>query len=302
MNQLLTQLIEVMYVHCSETDVTLGLCDMSNGQLASFSGTLKGPRSKYARTLPATYQIPKCDCETDQSNFVQQRVTDPCYWTPRMPFLYDLQLELVFRDGTTTTLDHTMGFRRWETSDCNFLLERKRTVLRGVSIRDESDVDLAEAHVAELAVMVHDPSEQFLQQASELGVKVIADLRVEDTQFTSRLLSLTWQPSVGMVLPNNSFDYVPHSQKLAYCSYTAFKLTPDMVNADSPFDVFILELRDDEKLQGQLQDVNKPMIAIRRMELSSLHEARTACDRLQAELAPEFDLAGYFVMPWQTNR
>jgi hypothetical protein len=26
-------------------------------------------------------------------------------------------------------------------------------------------------------------------------------------------------------------------------------------------------------------------------------EARAACDRLQAELAPEFDLAGYFVAP-----
>ena len=60
----------------------------------------------------------------------------------------------------------------------------------------------------------------------------------------------------------------------------------------------IVELQSDQRPPTSLATLNKPMIAIRRgVAFNNLHEARAACDRLQAELAPEFDLAGYVVGP-----
>lgn len=296
MSKSLTEMIEVMPVRCDETELILGLADMSRGQLSSFSGKLHGPHCKYSRTLPSTISLPECVCKPDSSELTQQKVTDPCYWTPQMPFLYNLELEIVFQNGDKASLSETIGFRRWETCKKNLLLERKRTVLRGVWVRDEAEVDLAAAHEAELAVAVHDPSKQFLQQASELGVMVIADLRIEDQQLTQRLLSLTWQPSVAMVLPNDAISYVPHAQMMASYSYPAHKLSPEKVNSDLQFSVWTVDIGSDEKMPTHLQAVEMPMLALRRgVEFSDWHEARAACDRLQADLAPEFDLAGYFV-------
>ena len=58
----------------------------------------------------------------------------------------------------------------------------------------------------------------------------------------------------------------------------------------------VAKLDDGERPPRWMATCGRPVVAIRRgAAYAGFEEARIACDRLQAELAPEFDLAGYFV-------
>lgn len=281
----------------TESQATLGLADLSGGAYRSFSGTVTGPKCRYSRTLPATFQVPSCICEADASQMTQAMLPDPCYWTPKLPFLYDCSLDIKHSNGNTEAASHTLGLKRWEIDGDSFFLERKRFVLRGIAVRHESEVDLEEAHEAELAVMVPSPSEVFLQEASERGVMVIADTRDCDDELTRLLLGFSWQPAVAIVVPQPNACYVPHSQILGAILSASQNAASNLRDSDWA-KAAIVELETGQKPPDEIQQLNKPVIAIRRgVEYADLTAARAACDRLQAELAPEFDLAGYFVAP-----
>ena len=293
----MVQKIETACFQASESELLFGLGDFSNGEFSSFSAKVTGPRCAYARTLPSTFIVPECVCVPDASAMAQSRILDPCYWTPRLPYLYDLEIEIRCRNDSEYSFRHTLGLRRWEVSGSNLLLERKRTVLRGVALAAESDVDLSALHDAEMAVIVSNPSEKFLQEASEVGVMVIADCRGSDRPLTQRLLGFSWQPSVALVVPEIDACYVPYSQLLSKYVTTVGDFSPSLQSADW-LKAIIVELEHGESLPSAFSKLNKPIIAVRRgVEFSDMCQARAACDRLQADLAPEFDLAGYFVAP-----
>ena len=283
----------------TEHQVNFALCDMSQGRLASLGGKLIGPYCQYARTLPATISVPACECLPDISHLTQQIITDPCYWTPQLPYLYNFEGEIKLSDGTTQSWSHTVGFRRSEVEGRNLRLERRRIVLRGAVADDESAVDLPAAHEAEVALIIQEPSDSFLQQASECGVLVIADLRNVGTELTPHLIRLAWQPSVAFVLVSNTnplFDiYVPHSIALGHLILANAQIAPNSVDHDWA-SILLVELNAGEHLPHWLANANQPVVVIRPGQgYTDLATARGACDRLQAELAPEFDLAGYFV-------
>ncbi len=231
----------------------------------------------------------------------QVAVTDPCYWTPQLPYLYNFEGQVKLADGSVQSWSHMIGFRRWEVEGRNLRLERRRIVLRGAVAATESAVDLRAAHEAEVALIVQEPSDSFLQQASECGVMVIADLRSVDTDLTPHLIRLAWQPSVAFVLlsDTNVLEgcYVPHAITLGHRVHASAQRAPESLDYKWS-NVVLVELNAGERPPHWLANTKKPVIAIRRGEgYSGFSAARAACDRLQAELAPEFDLAGYFVMP-----
>jgi len=280
----------------TEHQLNFVLGDRSQGRLASFRGDLIGPHCKYARTLPATFSVSPCECLPGISNRTQQIITDPCYWTPQLPYLYNFEGEMKLADETVQPWSHTVGFRRWEVEGRNLRLERRRIVLRGVEAADESAIDLHAAHDAEVALLVKEPSDSFLQQASEIGAMVIADLRRVETELTPRLLSLAWQPSVALVLVNPAHGfYEPPAITLGHTVNAKAPLEPESI-APEWASVLLVELNAGERPPDWLASTEKPVMVIRRGETcSDFQQARAACDRLQADLAPQFDLAGYFV-------
>jgi len=285
----------------TEHQLNFALGDMSQGRLVSFSGNLIGPHCQYARTLPATFSVPPCECLPGISNRTQRIITDPCYWTPKLPFLYNFEGEMKLADETVQSWSHTVGFRRWEVEGRNLRLERRRIVLRGAVAATESAVDLRAAHDAEVALVVKDPSDSFLQQASECGVMVIADLRSVETELTPRLLSLAWQPCVALVLVCHthvmSGYYQPAALTIGQMVDVKTQLVPESDEYESA-SVLLVELNADERPPHWLANIDKPVIVIRRGEThGDLPQSRAACDRLQADLAPEFNFAGYFVSP-----
>lgn len=288
------ELLDVFTHRATESEVLVEICDMSQGRIRAFQAELHGPYCERAQTLRTTFRAERCQCEEKVSHFTTLLVTDPCYWTPQLPQLYDLQLALELADGTTTEWKHTIGLRRWEIEGRNLFRERKRTVVRGVTVADLCVENLQAAVKAEVALVVRDPSKAFLQRASELGVPLVVDLRGVYSNISHKLLSYAWQPAVVLALPDLrsvDFHYQPRAVKTGCVIHAA-----DSFDDDSWADVIVIELNEAERPPDWAATCQQPVIAIRCQEAyADLQQARRGCDRLQADLAPQFDLAGYIV-------
>ncbi len=285
--------LEIFTHQATDSAVLVELCDKSQGRIRAFHGELRGPHCSRARTLPASFPIGHCECDEKISQSATVLVTDPCYWTPELPMLYDVVLELELTDGTTTAWQHTLGLRRWEIHGRHLFCERKRIVLRGVVIEDCLPEILEQATAAEVALVVRNPQNEFLEQASILGVPLVIDLRDFAGRLTPKLLSYGWQPAVALVLLDDrvaSTHYKPHAARIG----GVLPLACGFAAADWA-DVIVFELDAADRPPAWAVTCAKPVIAIRRAgAYAELAEARRGCDRLQAELAPQFDLAGYF--------
>ena len=273
--------LEIFTRRATESEVLVEIDNLSEEQIRSCRIQLIGPRCERAHTLPATFRA---------SHRELLLVTDPCYWTPQLPFLYDVELVMELADGTTATWKHSVGLRRWEVDGKNLLRERRRIVLRAVAVDDFDIENLPAAVAADVALMVRDPSESFLQKASQLGVPLVVDLRGLEENLSAKLLSYTWQPSVALVLLDTDIPK-PRMIKTVSVAHPASGFA-----ATAWADVIAIELSETERPPHWAATCEKPVIAIRRRgAYAELADARRGCDQLQADLAPQFNLAGYFV-------
>src|ERR1700758_3777258 len=92
------------------------------------TGTLTGPECRFANTLPATFEFK--DLGPGHDLLAEAIVTEPCFWTPELPFLYRCSVGVPRLDvagGTTgkrslpvrgltgapqSTVDRLFGIRR----------------------------------------------------------------------------------------------------------------------------------------------------------------------------------------------
>lgn len=84
--------------------------DHDNSQDVVLAGTVEGPTCVASHTLPATIPL-----RSNRSSTTLESVAiipDPCFWTPELPFLYRLRLELI-RDGQVLEqTERVVGLRR----------------------------------------------------------------------------------------------------------------------------------------------------------------------------------------------
>ena len=289
MPQTLNDCLQVFTSRPSDTEAYLAFVDMTGGQMKSLSGSIKGPRCTRARTLAATFGIE--ESEFNGNIPIGKLIPDPCYWTPQLPFLYDIALDVKFADGSQQSWTHSVGLRRWEVVKTDLFRERRRVVLRGRCVDDLSSTVLEQAVEAEVTLSVPPPSEEQLQAADELGVSLIVDLRKETVKSMPGRHS--WHPSVaGLLLtedPGRQFLSPNGAMLCGFAAAGSSEPTGDWAQ------VVVAEFSKGELPDG-LANLVKPVIAIRRADRElDFTAARAACDQLQADLAPEFDLAGYFV-------
>jgi hypothetical protein len=244
------------------------------GTNRTLAGRICGPFSDFAKTLSADFVLRPKELGTAEA-----LITEPCYWTPQLPMRYELSVEV-------DSVEHTvpMGLKRFYNSGRNLVLESKRIVLRGMSCESptESDLNLARQH--ETALIVTEPIDEVCELASRLGVPLLVKTQNETT-----IERYAWFPAVYMVLATAG-------QRLD--SLTQVPVAELVKAGDEPTasgQAVIIELKSTERPPAWAAICDKPVIVIRKDEEAEIKTARSACDRLQAELAPEFDLAGYFV-------
>jgi hypothetical protein len=173
-----------------------------------------------------------------------------------------------------------------------------RTVLRGAAAPADDTAVLQVARDHEASLLVATPSDDFCREASRLGVGLVADVRAADGDASRELQRLSQHASVLIVLCDRCLG-LPAGPSLSR-PLLAVTILADMeeaiADAATWAEVVVLELRPEEHPPAWVAEYGRPVIAVRRaIDFADVGRARNACDRLQAELAPEFDLAGYFV-------
>ncbi len=287
--------VEVRDATDSSALVTLDCPDAESA--VRFGSDLHGPRCAFARTLPS---VVAAQVSRDGRG-VEFLVTQPCYWTPSLPFLYDLRLRSQDAQETVRELDRSLGLRRLLAHGRDLRLNGERIVLRGACCEQLESSRLAEARAAETAILTRFPNDELYDAAATTGVFLVADVAEDSGDLLSTFRELSWQPAVALVLLNRdqiAEDHARAGRRMNLLLAQRIRLGETAKESDvaAAADVIAVELDDRDRRPAWMARATKPVIAIRRAEVyADLYEARAACDRLQAELAPEFNLAGYFV-------
>ena len=105
--------------HCNESAAQVVLRPYASAEVHSFAASLYGPHCDYSRTLAAEFTF-----HAAEGSDLHALVTEPCYWTPALPFLYDLRAILQMKDGRELAQTVRVGLRRWDSVGCDFSLGR----------------------------------------------------------------------------------------------------------------------------------------------------------------------------------
>lgn len=249
---------------------------------------LYGPRCEYGRTLASTFRG-----KLISARHVEFLVTEPCYWSAAMPFLYELR-----RTDAGTTNDgvvHTLGLQRLSAHGVNLRHGGERVVLRGAVAASLDEQSVREAHEAESAIIAIAAKEiPDLSAASQWGATVLVDASSFAGDVQQLRQQLSWEPAVAALLQAAGDSARTNESPFLTGVVLPSHKWHDAANA-AGVQLIIADLAENDRPPASLVARGKPVIAVRRSrELANFDEARAACDRLQAELAPEFNLAGYF--------
>jgi hypothetical protein len=291
--------------HLIESTDSLAVVEfyLIDGELPTgLSGHLIGPVCTASRTLPTAFPA-ELRTPPGQSIVARVSITDPCYWTPDLPFLYRLELSRHDASRQVLVAAHNLGLRRLRPFRQSLRWNDRRVVLRGAAVDRPIFDAIADSKAAGVTLLVGNLKMEQFDAADQLGVPLICDLRdrqlapVDVQRLSSRASVAIILVDAHQVMPCDLDRLTPQSI-LAVAVYPYDAPTFSELVVPSWCNAVVIELEEKPLPPESLAKWGKPVIAIRRgVSYADFHEARAACDRLQADLAPTFDLAGYLVAP-----
>ena len=227
------------------------------------TGTIRGPFCKYARTLPSTFPI----------RDGQAIVVDPCYWTPRLPFRYEVTV------STTTTDQVTHDQFLWGIRHCiphrnHIFLDGKRYVLRAIEPPADQQVDLAKFRELASGLVVQTPSENLCEAASEYGVMIVAMAAVAP----DACRSANRHAAVHFCRRNTNVDR---------CDIVSLADTEGARGT-------VVSMKECD-LSNAHQNLDFPVFVRRQASRASIEDLRRSCDALQRDVATHGQFAGYII-------
>ncbi len=262
---------------------------IKNGEGCTLGGSLTGPMCAYAHTLPAT--LPLVDRGPGDAPLAAVYVPEPCFWTPDMPHLYRRKFNCIGTGGYWLRRRESWASALGSTGR-KLVYDAKRWVLRGVRAAAVPPTDLDTWHASGAAMIVSNPSDPLCEQASHVGVMLVAEL---DTFDLPEIRRLSRWPAVGMaILPYRS----PVEMKgLRHNLLLAERFDSGQSNAPAPWaDVAICEVSDPDEFSINTASCPIAVIALRPAQgMANVAEGRSRCDRVQRDLAGRGDLSGYIV-------
>jgi hypothetical protein len=262
----------------------------ANAQGCTLSGSLTGPTCPYAHTLPVTLAF--VDRGAGEAPLAEAYVPEPCFWTPEMPHVYRAQVQLS-RDGRVLAkAERLVGIRTLGAIGRKLVYDAKRWVLRGVRAAAVPPTDLEAWRESGAAMIVVKPSDALCEQASRIGVLLVAEL--DEFNF-DEIRRLSHWPAVGVVAllaqTPVELDGLRHNLLLAERFDAGQIITP------APWArAAVCEVSDTADFAARTSTCPVAVIALRPDErLASVAEGRSRCDHLQRDLAGRGDVAGYIV-------
>lgn len=257
------------------------------------AGTLHGPFSKLARTLPARVSL--VDLGPGPTPLAQAVVPDPCFWTPESPFYYTVEVEVRRAGQAVETAQRMLGIRPLAVDGRDLRLAARRFVVRGVFEADSTDEKLANWHVAGAARYAIAPDDALCAAASEEGVLLLAAVEGPPHTWQRELDRLAQWPAVGTaIVPDKQ---LPADLKRPRNLLLAQEWTENDAPPSAPWaDLVVCPADQIARLTETGRRLSIPVVAVRRLAAPlPIDVARTECDRLQRDLAPYGNLAGYIV-------
>jgi hypothetical protein len=253
-------------------------------------GTLRGPTCLYAQTLPATYSFQSQ--APGESKIARATVPDPCFWTPQLPYLYEATLQLRSGGQGIAQASRTLGIRPLGIRGASFFYAGKRWVLRGAKATP-SATDVQSWHDAEAAMWISVATDAVCRGASNTGVLLV----VNADQVEIEIKMLAQYAAVGMIVADGSrlstvFSQLPSNSN---CILLQDISKDPKVPVDPRAQAVIVEASYLLATDSAWKQIQLPVVAYRDAGSLAADEIRSACDQLQADLAPVGDFAGYFV-------
>lgn len=258
----------------------------------SITGAVRGPVCAGVRTLPTTVPLVNLGGTPLLASCV---LLDPCTWTPDLPAAYRVQIEVRRHGKLMETLERTLGLRTLGPDGGNLRFEGERWVLRGVSIDDVRPAQVAELHKQFAALVTRSRDEAVLAAASSQGVLVAARLVDAFTKIdvTNALRQLTRWPAVAFVVLESDAIDASSAKQIAPNLLIGRRATPEEF---AGADFVVCPANELQHFKEAASTLTVPILALRCMSPpQSIAEARAGCDRLQRDLVPLGDFAGYIV-------
>jgi hypothetical protein len=262
---------------------------------AKINGTLHGPLCQYGRTLPTDF--PLRDMAKYGQAMAEAIIPEPCFWTPEMPQLYRYDVHIETSHGTTEAKG-MLGIRRFGAAKQNLYFDRERWVLRAGRAARLRESDLPAWHDARMTAVIELPTDQLCEAASQIGVLLVAVLPKACADAAAQVCRLGRWPAVGIIV----LDAVPDEIDLrSLARNVLFAQVVDTNLSRKPAawaQLIFCNITEAAAFMEFAKDCQLPVVAQSSVESiwKNPAEARTACDRLQRELAStNLDVAGYCV-------
>ena len=245
--------VKIHWLSRTVSEAKLSISHLADVQ--NISGQLRGPFCRYSRTLPSNHRIVNG----------QAVIVDPCYWTPKLPFYYEITLEsaqlsepLCFNFGLRWCIPHRNVIR----------LDGKPYVFRAIMPK-AGEIDLLQLREASASLAVSDYVPRLFKDASELGVMVSVLTCCEE--------------------PLDAFPSV-HFAEEANSSAGIISLSIDSSISNA------VRLTEESELEEGINYREKPpMFVVRRGCRGDVSVLRAECDRLQRDVARFGQFAGYLI-------
>lgn len=188
-----------------------------------------------------------------------------------------------------------MGIRRLGVRGRSLILDNSRWVVRGVRLERIAADDLVVARETGSAIFAPPVDDAIYFEASRFGVPLVIDLSDRPVDIGEVRRAGTW-PAVFAIVFDPQAEIGPDVRAAA--RNVLFALAPGQWPGVQPTwaQIVLVDLPPDSSANIAASDL--PIIVRRRTsaaENATLATARAACDRLQYDLAPHGDFAGYFV-------
>ena len=264
------------------------------------SGWVRGPYCSVARTLPATYALEDlagpADAQLPERLLACAQVPDPCFWSARLPALYEVHVELRDGDHEAGATRRRLGIRHLGVIGRSLVLEGRRWVVRGVGRSAVNEPLLTRWSDLAAAMLVESPDEELCKRASEHGVLLVVRMGSPEN-LADQLRKLARWAAVAIVVLDRETANRDDLSSLAPNVLLAEHIPADRPFVSQPWaQIVAREVDTPSTFARELQDCRLPILAIRQGPgFEDLQQARAGCDRLQRDLAAYVDVAGYLV-------
>ena len=296
-SELVTAEWEIFYGAATDAEASvyasIPLVDSSQSEV-QLRGSVTGPTCKYAHTLTASVALR--DLGANPTPLAEARISDPCFWTPEAPYLYEVDVTARQDQQILTQEKRNLGIRRLGVEGKSIFLDGERWVPRAGSASTSQVPSFNDCRTASLGLIVADPSDDLCGVATRDGVFLVAVITSDSTNVVDAVRRFATFAAVGIVIVENppDADQLKAVARNVILSQTRSDADHQLPHADW-CDAVAYEVGDPQRAAEFAANCELPVIAWRAEVATSPGDARSSCDRLQRDLAEHSDFAGYFV-------